>query len=459
MTASDMTAETASRILPALDVRRETTGDAGVPDLARRIFSPLCGILTDVSRLARGRYGPRVFLYSGELTGVHLWSHRPDPPPGSFHLGGFGLHRNEALVKLLGEAVERYSGHAVVAERRRVRMASHAELAAEGAVTLTAADFGWFRKEQFAAPGFPFRPFSPDAPLGWVEVCSLTDGSKTLVPAQLFLLGYLPGEDEPWLQTAVTTGTAVYPQPGRALQSALEELAQVDAAIGHWHGRGPSLLILPDKRTAELDRVIARHMWRHAPPPEFHLLPSPDLPGFTVACIIRAPGEAVPQAAVGLGSGQALQRAMYRAFLEAVGVAWLAGWVRIRDAEQRDQPGVTNPYDLESNVGFYAGPDGAPILRRRFGDCQEIAASDAPPDGPQDARTVVARLSDAFLAAGIRVYHADFTTVDIRQLGLSAQRVWSPDLLSLPLPGAAPLAHRRWAAYGGVCRDDPHPYP
>jgi hypothetical protein len=150
---------------------------------------------------------------------------------------------------------------------------------------------------------------------------------------------------------------------------------------------------------------------------------------------------------------------MYRAFLEAVGVSWLASWVRIRDAGQRDQPAVANLYDLESNVGFYAGPDGAAILRRRFDDCQEIAASDAPADGPQDARTAVGRLRDAFLAAGIGVYHADFTTADIRQLGLSAQRVWSPDLLALPLPGAAPLAHRRWAAYGGVCRDDPHPYP
>lgn len=444
----------------SVEVRCDTA--AGVPELARRLHSPLCGLVTDVTRLVRGRYGPRVFLFSGELTGVHLWSNRPDPPPGSFHLGGFGLHRNEALVKLLGEAVERYSGHAFVAGRPRVRVASHAELAAAGETALTAMDFGWFRDCQLAVPGFPFQRFSPDAPMGWVEVSSLADGGKTLVPAQLFLLGYLPGADEPWLQTAVTTGTAVHPHPGRALQSALEELVQVDAAIGHWHGRAPSLRILPDRRTAELDRVISRHSSRHVPPPVFHLLPSPDLPGFTIACIIRAAGAAVPRAAVGLGSGPVLQRAMYRAFLEAAGVTWLAGWVRIQQAaEQPEQPesGVANPYDLESNVGFYAGAEGAAVVQKRFADSRDIAASDAPADGPDDARSVVARLREALMASGKRVYHIDLTTADIRRLGLSAQRVWSPDLLALPLPGAAPLAHRRWAAYGGVCRDDPHPYP
>ncbi len=96
---------------PAITAR----GSARSAALARRLHSPLCGIVTDVSSLVRTRYGPQVFLYSGELTGVHMWGNRPDPPPGSFPLGGFGVHRDEALVKLLGESVERYAGHAVLA--------------------------------------------------------------------------------------------------------------------------------------------------------------------------------------------------------------------------------------------------------------------------------------------------------------------------------------------------------
>ncbi|HEX4063172.1 MAG TPA: YcaO-like family protein [Streptosporangiaceae bacterium] len=449
-----------SPVAATLSLRRTAVAGADVAGLSARLFSPLCGILTDVTTLARSRYGPQAFVYSGELTGVHLWSHLPDPPAGSFHLGGFGLHRHEALVKLLGESVERYSGHAAAAAGLLpVRMASHAELAAEGARTLTEADFELFRDDQFSRPGFPFSPFSPGATLGWAELTALTDGHRALVPAQAVLLGYVLGEDEPWLQTAVTTGTAVHPEPGRALRSALEELTQVDAAIGHWHGRRPSLRLLPDRRTAELDRVIARHTWRHAPAPEFHLLPSPDLPGFTIACLIRAAGEAIPRVAVGLGSGTVLVRAMYRAFLEAVGVAWLAGWVQVRDGSPGAEAGVANPYDLESNVGYYAGPAGAVVVDKRFADCTQIAASDAPPDGPREDRAAVARLCEAIAASGQRIYHADLTTPDVRRLGLSAQRVWSPDLLALPLPGAAPMAHRRWAAYGGVCRDDPHPYP
>ena len=111
------------------------------------------------------------------------------------------------------------------------------------------------------------------------------------------------------------------------------------------------------------------------------------------------------------------------------------------------------------NSGIGLETDGAGIAEKRFADCQEISAADAPPDGPGDPRQAAARIVGAFRAAGKRVYHADFTTPDVRQLGLSVQRVWSPDLIALPLPSAPPLAHPRFAAYGGVARDDPHPYP
>jgi ribosomal protein S12 methylthiotransferase accessory factor len=53
----------------------------------------------------------------------------------------------------------------------------------------------------------------------------------------------------------------------------------------------------------------------------------------------------------------------------------------------------------------------------------------------------------------------DLTTPDIRDLGLRVLRVWSPDLLTLCLPSAPPLAHPRFGDYGGVGEEKPHPYP
>ncbi|MEO3807282.1 hypothetical protein [Nonomuraea sp. B1E8] len=55
--------------------------------------------------------------------------------------------------------------------------------------------------------------------------------------------------------------------------------------------------------------------------------------------------------------------------------------------------------------------------------------------------------------------YADLTTRDARALGFTVARVWSPDTLSACLASAPPAAHPRFAAYGGIVRNDPHPYP
>jgi hypothetical protein len=53
----------------------------------------------------------------------------------------------------------------------------------------------------------------------------------------------------------------------------------------------------------------------------------------------------------------------------------------------------------------------------------------------------------------------DLTSADVRQLGFTILRVWSPDLISLCPPSMPPLAHVRFAAYGGAAHVRPHPYP
>lgn len=440
---------------PAITVRR----------LEQRLYSPLCGMLTTVGYGLRGRHGARVYMASGELTNVHMLSGDPTPPRrGVFHLGGFGILPYEGHIKLLGETVERYAAFArAAAGGFPQRYCSYEELAASGEPVLPESAFQVFTAPQLARPGFPFVPFTADSPVRWILVPSLSDSASCWVPAQAFLLGYHPKAEEPRFVPSVTTGTAVHPSPDRALCSALEELVLMDAAIGHWHGRTRSTRIHPDMRTRSLDQLIARCLWQHAPRPEFHLLPSPDLPGFNVACLLRAPGEAVPRVVIGLGVSHVLRRAMYHAFLEAVGVQWLGSWVLISHAIGFDTAPAGGPprpgYDLDSNVGFYATPAAALIVEARFADAGEAAATDLPADSESSASEHASRIVRGYAAAGNRLFFADLTTRDIQALNLTAMRVWSPDTLPLPLPAAPPAAHPRFGSYGGFARHDAHPYP
>jgi hypothetical protein len=210
-------------------------------------------------------------------------------------------------------------------------------------------------------------------------------------------------------------------------------------------------------------KLIDRQPGAFGQEPEFHLLPNADLPGFNVACLLRQPEGQVPRVALGLGSGGDLVQSLYRALLEAVAVQWLAAWLVIEDRALRsaDDGSSAGPdlFNLEGSVGMAAGDDGSRAVEERFGSCDVADASDLPPDHPDDVRARVRIVVDAFRDTGKRLYWGNLTTPDIASLGFAVMRVWSPDTLSLSLPGAPESRHRRFDQYGGFCRATPHPYP
>jgi thiazole/oxazole-forming peptide maturase SagD family component len=468
------------------------TTPAAVERLARRLVHPLCGLDRRVGFVLRGRAGPRFAVTGGELSGVHRLLGKAEP--GAYHIGGVGLSRAEALVRALGESVERYCQLLSVAGGTvPVRVATVAAARAAGPL-LDPGGLRLFTAEQYARPGFPFEPATPDARYGWVELAQLPDGAPVQVPAQLALVGYAPhrGHGEPWLTPAVTTGTATHRTTAAATRGALLELIQIDAAMGHWYGPAPAPRITPGDRLRPLHRLLDRYLGSTAtaqfhalpwqPDPERPGRPGPSQPAHVVACLLRQPPGRLPVAVAGLGCDTRLADACYRALLEAVGVLQLARVALANAAVAGTGPagatgngatgnGATGDgtggglpaedaiYDLDSNVAYYAEGGGADILAAKFPGGHPIGEDALPPDwsGPADA--AAARLAEHLLAAGHRLYRRDLTTVDTASLGLVTERVWSPDLLALAMPSAPPLDHPRFAAYGGGTHSRPHPYP
>lgn len=430
--------------------------------LLQRMLCPLTGLSQEIGFVMRSSLEPRLAVAGGEMTGVHVLRGASAPRRGAHHIGGTGTSYNEAMIRTLGETIERYAHFSRFGDGSIViREASAAQLRAAGEPAVACHGLRMFSDAQLARPGFPFAHADDDTDIGWLQALSLPAGLPCWVPAQQAALGYRGGPGEPRFAEGVTTGTAAHTDLGAAMRNALLELVQIDAAMGHWYAAGEAPLLRTGRRTAALDRLIARHTGRDGSPPAFHWLRSADLPGFAVAAVFSGPEP--PRCAVGLGCDLSLVRAMYKAFLEAVAVSQLAKVILVRrtldrglGAEAAFDPAAS--YDLDSNVGHYAADDPVTVLER-FATGDVVDVHTAPPDVERGVGGDVRYLVEAFATAGHRLACLELTTEDVRELGFRVVRVWSPDVLTLSLPSAPPALHPRFDAYGGYAREIAHPYP
>lgn len=439
-----------------------STISANVKRLMQSMVSPLCGIAREIAFFSGSVGDPRVVTSGVDLTGVHHLLNRPDPGKGGYHIGGMGIFRNEALIKALGETAERYSqliATFAVQGRYASRFCSYAELKDEDKVAKEYLSL--YSKEQLNRDKFFFDPFNENRPISWIQLPELGSKKKVWVPEQFLFVGYnvRKPDGEPWLVSAVTTGTAVHVNHPLAIRSSLLEMIQIDSAMGHWFGSSQALEIEFDDRVRAVQNLIARYSPKSPIQCKFYLLPNPDLPGFTVACPLFHSTK-FPRVVIGLGSDTDLSSAMYKSFLEAVGVLDLARINLIREKySTQAEVENTDMYNLDSNISYYARGLGFERIQQKFLASKKIRASELPKDLGLDTNEEVKFIINSFMKTNKTLYFIDLTSVELKELGLVSSRLWSPELISLCLPSAVPSNHPRFKKYGGLSHEDPHPYP
>ncbi len=421
--------------------------------LLKKLLSPLCGLVREAGLLRRSSRSPRVVSIGGDLTGIHVLLKKAHPGQGAYHIGATGLDVNDALIKTLGESVERYAQLiSEISGRLDIVFLSLDEIIAcnKGDV-LSRNQLNPFNFSQYANKNFPLTLYQ-NQPLGWIRLPSLLSDKTMWVPAQFILVGYQvkQRQGEPWIAPAVTTGTATHSDPIKALMNATLELIQIDSAMGHWYSSRIAKRIGWDNRVRGVERMLSRHHYFSHKKYAFYYLENPDLLGFSIACVYTN-ANTVPRVAIGLGSDTSLSRAIYKAYLEALGVVGLARMVKSSlDADAC--------YDLDSNVGYYASGQDFSFIQHKFSS-DIFLASDLPCDLEGDDATQLTALVRSFKESNKELLFCDLTCKEAVDVGLVVPRVWSPDTLSLCLPSAPYMNHARYLSYGGISHSRPHPYP
>lgn len=426
--------------------------------LSKKMLSPLCGIVQEVGFLRRASRAPKIISTGSDLTGVHILLHKPHPGRGGYHIGAAGLSLNEALIKTWGESIERYAQLvAEIAGRFSIQFVSYEQLiATAGEAVLPASRLRPFGLHQFQQADFPFRYYT-NQPLGWIKLPSLISTRAMWVPAQWVLVGYQikQAQNEPWVSAAVTTGTAAHTNKIKALVNSILELVQIDSAMGHWYSSRQAKKINFDDRTHSLETILNRQGYFDPTQFSFHWLENPDLAGFSIACVYRHP-RSIPKVAIGLGADVSLSKAMYKAYLEAIGVMGLSRMVIF---QKKADHATALFYDLDRNVGYYGRGHSCSLIQEKFPMENTIDASQLPSDikGSEDKQLAV--LVNSFKESGKELLFCDLTCIEATDLGFIVARVWSPDTLSLCLPSAPWTQHPRYLDYGGLAHEFPHPYP
>jgi ribosomal protein S12 methylthiotransferase accessory factor len=199
----------------------------GILDHWSDLVDPGTGIVREVTELRVDDDDPRF---------VHFLSTACDTAafgllPNFGRNGGAGATAYTALAKALGEAVERYCS--AVFDHDDLVWSPYERL--DEPATPPEA-FALYLPEQYAAPGFPWRPFTDRSPIAWTRGRSLVTGGQVLVPAPFVFVPYHYRADRPDTPIAqpISTGLACGSSVADATLSALCEVIERDAFTTMW---------------------------------------------------------------------------------------------------------------------------------------------------------------------------------------------------------------------------------
>lgn len=187
------------------------------------------------------------------------------PVEGSAGIGKSFSYQGKALIRALGEAIERMSLY-LFADSSNNLVASFEEMGGEKAVdpSIFCGATLSTRKRIQSSPAF--RKNHPDLSLifdkrtkfRWVKADSLLNKRKVCVPLQLVALGYTLIEKEPIIRFPITTGAAAGQSLRDALVRGILEIIERDAFMITWLNQLPPVMVDLHSAPKNISRIIDR---------------------------------------------------------------------------------------------------------------------------------------------------------------------------------------------------------
>lgn len=390
-----------------------------VPDHLRRAISPHGGMVRGLMNLSRDSGDPKLYL---SLAAPANPKFLVEGQHGliDFFASGIGLTLEEANTTAVAEAIERYCAAYVIPER--LLLATWEEL---GEDALHPSELPLFTKEQYEQRQFPYRPFTEQSMIRWVQGRSLTNGRMKWVPAAIAWDSYIPqSEDEEAICFGLMTGSAAGATKEQAMIGGLLEIIERDAFMIMWYNS----LSLPRLDTRDL--LVMEQFKELLDPNRFELTVIDTTSDIGIPSAFGLLMTRDGKVSVGGSSRLSMEEAVRKTLME-ISQLFIGNKPQIYSKSIPSLlPHQVTDYGLR--LSYYEQPYAHEELAFTTASSEFRSIQPALPIAAGTEADRLQYIVQQLAKRGLEVLCVDLTTDDVRQLGLHVVKMIVPGTVQLP---------------------------
>ncbi|OEJ14469.1 streptolysin associated protein SagD [Brachyspira hampsonii] len=385
----------------------------------------------------------------------------------NYHLSGYGIYRDEAVIRLLGEGIERYALFtANLYFEEKLKYASYNQLKEKYPDNIIPFEYVKIYSDEdcnkLNSIGI-LENITEDDVLSWVLLPSLFDKEKEYyVPAQNFFLSHIIRRDkkEKIFIGGFSKGSASHKSIPLALKSAVNEIIECDACMIKWYTESKvKEVIIDDDILNEVINSILKDIDYNIR--VFDYTVDKKL-GYVFTVMLVNKSEKSPYIVVGASSGLNPRKVIYRAFMEALAILTLnINGPLSMPADYLDTVSEKNYLNLDSNVNYWADA-GNKDKNLKFinSKVQEKIELKKYKNLEVNTESDLEYLLKGLYNVSKYAVYLDITSAEISDKDLHVIRVYIPELVQMSMPAFPYSKHPRIINNGGISNNEfPHPLP
>ncbi len=432
-------------------------------DIIDYLLDDKVGIIHSITELPREAGNPDFFHYYASAYNTGAFCGQKN----FAHTGGASIHREIAIAKAMGEAVERYCS--AIYHKNLFPLESYASASFDCAHP---DEFAIYSREQYNQNNFAWSRFNTSTYIRWTPAMDMLTGKQCHLPASMVYVPYFYEKNtrETPIAQPISTGLACHCSYAEAAIAGIYETIERDAFTIFWQAQTSPPQLRVETLSNYNYELLKRFERDGSTVTMLNITTDVEVP--TILSVLSCPEPASPALVFAAATSLDPEEAARKSLEELAHTRRYSRLIKTyTDPFIWDPPAYHNIKDQTGHLAFWADHDNEDKANFAFASEERIDFGEIKDLTTGTAGDNLKKLCSLVNSLNHRVLIADLTTPDIRDLGLS--------VIHALIPGFHPLymghtnralgGERLWTTpqklgYTGITPESgdnpyPHPYP